>query len=109
MAKKDNAPRYVILHDGVGLYRQGQTVSAVELGIQGDDENLQRLLDLGAIVPARDAAASGDTMTLAEALRTDGPPTLPVVPPGVATTPEEVAQVVDPNNPATTNPLPDAS
>ena len=108
MAKKDTSPRYVILHDGVGQYRQGETVTAKQLRVDDDPDGLDRLLGLGAISAASDAAAAGETMTLAEALRTDGPPTLPVVPPGVETTPEEVAQVVDPNNPATTNPLPEA-
>lgn len=109
MAKKDNAPRYVILHDGVGQYRQGETVTAKQLRVDNDPDGLDRLLGLGAIVAEADSPDSdAPTLTLAEALRTDGPPTLPVVPPGVETTPEEVAQVVDPNSAATTNPLPEA-
>jgi len=108
--KADNStPQYVVAVDALGTWARGALVHANELPLTGDgkvdEDNIARLLDLGALVAHADAPAA-ETMTLAAAVRTDSPPTLPVVPAAVATSPQEVAVAVDPANTTVTGALP---
>jgi len=108
---KDGTPKYVVDYDQVGEFRRGETVHADELPLAEDgsvdQDNIDRLILLGALIPHADVAAP-ETMTLAEAVRTDSPPTLPIVPASVETTPQELATAISPDNTTVTGPLPDA-
>ncbi len=106
---QDQTQRYLVGADALGEWQRGETVHADELPLAEDgsvdQDNIDRLLALGALVPHADEAAP-ETMTLAEAVRTDSPPTLPIVPASVATTPAELAVAVNPDNTVVTGPLP---
>lgn len=108
---QDATPKFVVAHDALGEWRRGEVVHADELPLAEDgnvdQDNIDRLLALGALVPHADETAP-ETMTLAEAVRTDSPPTLPIVPASVQTTPAEIAVAVDPANTTVTGPLPEA-
>jgi len=106
--EKDATPKYVVAFDQVGEFRQGETVHADELPLAEDgsvdQDNIDRLLALGALAPHGDVAAP-ETQTLAQAVRSDSPPTLPIVPASVETNPAELAVAVDPANTTVTGPL----
>jgi len=106
---RDATPKFLVDHDALGEWRRGEIVHADELPLTEDggvdQDNIDRLLALGALVPFAEPDAPV-TMTLADAVRTDSPPTLPIVTPNIATTPAEVAEAVNPDNTIVTGPLP---
>jgi len=106
---QDATPKFVVAHDALGEWRRGEVVHADDLPLDAegnvDQDNIDRLILLGAIVPHADEAAP-ETMTLAEAVRTDSPPTLPLVPASVETTPAELAEAVNPDTTVVTGALP---
>jgi len=108
---QDQTQRYLVGADALGEWQRGETVHADELPLAQDgsvdQDNIDRLIALGALVAHADEAVP-ETMTLAEAVRTDSPPTLPIVPASVQTTPAEIAVAVNPDNTVVTGPLPDA-
>lgn len=108
---QDSTPRFRVEYDQVGEFRRGEVVHADELPTledgSVDQDNIDRLLALGALVAHEDAAPdTAPSLTLAEAVRTDSPPTLPVVPASVGTTPQEVAEAANPDSTTVTGPLP---
>lgn len=100
---KRSGPEYVVLHDGVGGHVRGERVPASELATapdgKVDQERLDRLVELGAVAPADSDAAQAvappAVPTLADALRSDSPPTLPQSGP-VEVAPGQVVTTVDP-------------
>lgn len=47
--KASKSARYVVQHDAVGPHRKGAVITA------DDVDDMQRLLDLGAVIPEKDA------------------------------------------------------
>ncbi len=113
---QDQTQRYLVGADALGEWQRGETVHEDELPLREDgsvdQDNIDRLLGLGALVAVEEQPFPSTVvpvvMTLAEAVRTDSPPTLPIVPASVATTPAELAEAVNPDNTVVTGPLPEA-
>jgi len=112
--EQNTTPKYLVGHDALGAFRRGEIVHADDLPRTADgdvdQDNIDRLVDLGALITlGGDEVSANDltTQTLADAVRTDSPPTLPIVPDSVATSPQELALAVNPANTTVTGPLPD--
>lgn len=118
MARKskqdEQGQRYLVGVDALGTHPRDAIIHADDLPLREDgsvdDENIERLVNLGALIAigGEEVSASGlGVQTLADAVRSDSPPTLPVVPASVDTTPQELALAVNQGNTTVTGPLPE--
>jgi hypothetical protein len=100
--KQERGKHMTVKQGTVGAYPEG---SRVPVSVLGDEANIERLKGLGVIAD-EDAEDLPKRPTLAEAIRSDSPPTLPRAP-YIDATPEEIRAAVDPSNTFVTGPLPD--
>ena len=111
---QDQTQRYLVGVDALGEYQRDELIHADDLPLREDgsvnQDNIDRLVNLGALIAigGAEVSASGlPVQTLADAVRSDSPPTLPIVPPSVATSPQELALASNPANTTVTGPLPE--